>query len=177
MSEWREKYGEYPSLDCLHLLVTGDAAQKAALVDLLRKEGPEKVGAGKIGDALNVLEALSQPGMPSRPDLQGRIVWETIKTQPRETVEWILKQARPTSPKLIERALNGIRSPDLVGCSKEGTEAMERLLEIAPRDMVDSYAETFADRKALYDPEGARLWAQDHVPEAHLKRVLEQLPK
>ena len=177
MREWREKYGEYPSLDCLHLLVTGDAAQKAALVDLLRKEGEETVDAGNIGDALNVLEALSQPGMPSRPDLQGRIVWESIKTQPSETVEWILKQAMPTSPKLLERALNGFRSAEVVGSSQETTEALVRLLEIAPGDLVDQYAEEFVYRKAAYDPEGARLWAEDHVPEANLKRVLQKLVK
>ncbi len=175
MSEWRETYGAYPRLDCLHLLVTGDAAQKAALADFLRKEGPEKIHARITGDSLNVLEALDQPGMPSRPDIQGDIVWETIQTRPVETVDWMLKQAQPISPKLMERALNGFRA--VVGSSRETTEAMERLLEIAPPDMVDEYAEDIVSRKASYDPEGARLWAEEHVPEAKLKEVLQELAK
>ncbi|RYD24754.1 MAG: hypothetical protein EOP86_28195, partial [Verrucomicrobiaceae bacterium] len=151
LKEFRETYGEYPGLDCLHLLVTGNAARKAALVDLLRREGPEKVPAGKIGDALNVLEALSQPGMPARPDIQGGIVWENIQTQPRETVDWILKQEQPLNPMLMERALNGLRSAQPVGSSKEKMEAMERLLEKAPAHVVDQYAEEFTYLKAAYD--------------------------
>lgn len=177
MKDFKETYGEYPGLDCLHLLVTGDAAQRAALVDLLRRDGPEKVSAGTTGDALNVLEALSRPGMPARPDIQGGIVWENIQTQPRETVDWILKQEQPLNPLLMERALNGLRSAQPLESSKEKMEAMGRLLERAPAHKVDEYAEEFTYLKAAFDPEGARQWAEDHVPEARLKQVRENLAK
>ncbi len=177
MRDWREKYGEYPSLDCLHLLVSGDAAQKAALVEFLSNDGPGKLRVRKTGDPLRVLEALNQPGMPARPDLQEQIVHEAIQSRPAETVDWILKQTGPMSPGLMERALNGLRSAGDERSPRETTEAMERLLEVASPDMADGYAEEFAYRKAAYDPEAARRWAEEHVPEARLKQVLERIAK
>lgn len=175
MRNWREKYDTYPNLDCLHLLVSGDAAQKAALVELLRQEGAEKVRFGKTGKPLEVLDVLNQPGMPARPDLQQQIVYEAIQSRPGETVDWILKQAGPMIPVMADSALNSLRSAE--GSPREITEAMERLLAAAPPDTVDGYAEEFALRKAAYDPAGARRWAEEHVPEARRKQVLEMLAK
>ena len=54
---------------------------------------------------------------------------------------------------------------------------MECLLNVAPVHEVAQYAESFTCLKAAFDPEGARRWAEEHVPEARLKQVLEKLGK
>lgn len=51
----------------------------------------------------------------------------------------------------------------------------ERLLEKAPPGMADRLAGTCAKLKARIDPEDARRWAEEHVPEGELGKVLKEI--
>src|SRR5690606_1083196 len=109
---------------------------------------------------------LSREGSGARPEIAPSLVRTSAFKRPVETAEWLLQREGPVPESLLKMVLEeGSWSGRDFPLPPRSATLYERLLEKAPPGMADRLAGNCAKLKARFDPEDARRWAEEHVPE------------